>query len=192
MHTATLSMSREAAALAFRKYREHKAYQTPIDFEIERIYGAIAKGKIVIEALRSIREAGLGADGLPKLAIARADAKKCYLEDTYNGGCTMASDMRWVNGKTAKSRYEKFADNSFPGIKASRGSPYSAVVPHIPPEHRPKRGIQNYHILFEAHWSPEPPVDPLLLRRLTAGDVWLVVAAWDLTEVERAAMRGHI
>jgi len=35
------------------------------------------------------------------------------------------------------------------------------------------------------------PRDPMLLRRL-GGDLWLVVAHWDLTEVERAAMATRV
>jgi len=36
------------------------------------------------------------------------------------------------------------------------------------------------------------PRDPYLLRRLGKGDLWLVVAAWDLTEVERAALQSRV
>jgi len=34
-------------------------------------------------------------------------------------------------------------------------------------------------------------VDPYLLRRF-GGDAWLVVAAWDLTDVERAVMSQRV
>lgn len=36
------------------------------------------------------------------------------------------------------------------------------------------------------------PKDPYLLRRIGKGDMWLVVAAWDLTEVERAALATRL
>jgi len=65
-------------------------------------------------------------------------------------------------------------------------------VPIIPGYLRPKRGLQNYHILWEAEWSRGVPVDPYLLRRIGQGDLWLVVAAWELTEVERAAMSTRV
>lgn len=65
-------------------------------------------------------------------------------------------------------------------------------VPLIPLKFRPKTGIANYHILFEAEWERVVPKDPLLLRRLGAADLWLVVAAWDLTEVEQAALAARV
>ena len=66
-------------------------------------------------------------------------------------------------------------------------------MPHIPPDIRPKRGIQNYHVLYEAVWRREIPVDPLLLRRIgTTGDLWTVLGAWELTELERAVLASHM
>ena len=61
-------------------------------------------------------------------------------------------------------------------------------MPVIPVHLRPRRGLQNYHVLWEAEWERIPPRDPMLLRRIGRGDMSLVVAAWDLTEVERAAL----
>ncbi len=50
----------------------------------------------------------------------------------------------------------------------------------------------NYHILWEAEWTKIVPRDPYLLRRIGQADLWLVVAAWNLTEVERAALSTRI
>lgn len=52
--------------------------------------------------------------------------------------------------------------------------------------------MNKYHILWEAEWSPIPPRDPMLLRRIGKADLWVVVAHWDLTEVERAALSTRI
>jgi hypothetical protein len=46
------------------------------------------------------------------------------------------------------------------------------MVPIVPVHLRPKHGLQNYHILWEAEWHPVPPTDPMLLRRY-AGDLWI-------------------
>ena len=62
----------------------------------------------------------------------------------------------------------------------------------MPVDIRPKRGIENYHVLFEAIWQPVPPVDPMLVRRLGEADLWVVVAAWDLTEVERTVLASRM
>jgi hypothetical protein len=63
-----------------------------------------------------------------------------------------------------------------------------AQVPLVPLAYRPKRGLQNYHVLFEAVWSKAPPLDPFLLRRIGKSDLWVVVAMWELSEVERGAL----
>ena len=50
----------------------------------------------------------------------------------------------------------------------------------------------------EAGTVPDPdwkrravPRDPFLLRHLGKGDLWVVVAMWNLTEVERAALQAR-
>ena len=66
------------------------------------------------------------------------------------------------------------------------------MVPLIPLPLRPKRGLENYHVLWEAEWTGKVPFDPMLLRRIGRADLWLVVAGWDLTEVERAALATRL
>jgi hypothetical protein len=190
MPVETLTLDRSEAHKMWLKYQTHKHYQSPFDAEVERIYKAIANGKVVVNALASIVKAGLGEDRLPKLAIARADERICWLAPRSNGSASF-SGVRWPNGRTSRDRYFDFPADSFPGISTRHDA--SAAMPHIPPDIRPKRGIQNYHVLWEAIWRPEPPRDPLLLRRVgKTGDFWLVVGAWELTDVERAVMAGHM
>jgi hypothetical protein len=61
-----------------------------------------------------------------------------------------------------------------------------ALVPLIPPWARPKAKLSNYHILWEADWT-DVPVDPALLKHL-GGPLYVVLAVWDLTEVERSVL----
>ena len=65
-----------------------------------------------------------------------------------------------------------------------------AIVPIVPLHLRPKFNLSNYSILWEADWTAVPH-DPLLLRQLK-GDLWIVLAAWDLTEVERAVLSQRV
>jgi hypothetical protein len=71
---------------------------------------------------------------------------------------------------------------------------FRSMVPPVPPGLRPARHLRNYHVLWEAEWvqhaPPRPPGDPALLRRI-GGDVFAVVAVWDLTEMERAILGGR-
>jgi hypothetical protein len=55
----------------------------------------------------------------------------------------------------------------------------------------PERGLKNDHILREAIWHPALPVDPMPLRRL-GPELRRVVAAWELTPVEQAALATRV
>jgi hypothetical protein len=46
--------------------------------------------------------------------------------------------------------------------------------------------------LIFTEWRKVVPKDPYLLRRIGDGDMWVVVAHWDLTEVERAALAHRL
>lgn len=179
---ALTQVTRTAAAALYRKYKEHRAYQQPHDEEIAAIYKHIARGKTVIRALESIRTAGLNAEGFPKLAICRADMPTCWWRPR-RGACTFGEEYpRDKSRKTVRMTWEGLTDDKWRA---------EAVVPLIPIHLRPRRGIQNYYILWEAEWTQRYPVDPYLLRRF-GDDAWLVVAAWDLTDVERAVMSSRM
>jgi hypothetical protein len=64
---------------------------------------------------------------------------------------------------------------------------FRAIVPTVPPLLRPRHKLSGYTILWEADWTNEAPVDPALLKHL-GGDLYAVVAVWDLTELERAVL----
>lgn len=182
MRVEKLVIDREAAREAWRKYQAHKAYSKPHDAEIAAIYKRIGQGHTVIRALESIRVAGMNAQGLPRLAICAAHMTKCFF-DPYEDRCTFGK--RWP---ASRDRLE-VVRMDWPGLK--NGRIVEAVVPLIPLHLRPKRGLQNYHILWEAEWTKSYPVDPYLLRRF-GGDAWLVVAAWELTDIERAVMSSRL
>jgi hypothetical protein len=183
MKVEELKVMREDAAEMWRKYKEHREYQKPHDVEIAAIYKQLARGKTVIRAFDSIRAAGLGADGLPRLAICPAHMTTCFWRPARDQ-CTFGDRWPRSNARRTVVRME------WPGLDSPKYQG-EAVVPLIPIHLRPKRGLQNYHILWEAEWTKRYPVDPYLLRRF-GGDAWLVVAAWDLTDVERAVMSARL
>jgi hypothetical protein len=149
-------------------------------------YQKLAQGRLVIKALESIVSAGVNDKGLPKLAIARADATICHLSIHGNGAAAMAK-ARWSRRNNTTTF--NFPTGTFNGAVWKHAE---AVVPIVPLHLRPKRAMQNYHVLFEADWTKAPPHDPFLLRRLGKGDLWVVLAMWDLTEVEKAALTARL
>lgn len=185
METTTLTMVRAEARALYRQYRKHLHWSTPIDHEIARIYQLLAQGRVIVKALESITTAGLGEDKRPKLAIVRADAQRCFVRGW--GGAVRFSMKAWAYDNQTRT-YIDIPGDRFAGPVASG----EAIVPLVPLPHRPPRGLANYHILFEAEWRNVPPTDPMLLRRLGKADLWVVVAAWDLTEIERTVLAARI
>lgn len=170
MDVATITMPREAALKAYREYREHA--RTAQDHAIMTGYRQIAKGRALINAREAIAKAGFDIFGRPLLAFGRADqTHQEWLSRESFGEFTIQPKWRFD--------YE-------PG--PSRGwKRFRAQTPLIPPAIRPgATQLRKYWILWEANWTA-PPVDPLLLRHLS-GDLYVVLAAWDLTDLERAAM----
>lgn len=185
MDVTKLAIPKEEARRLYSEYKAHRQFQTDMDREIERIYKLIAAGKVIIQARESIRAAGLGTDGYPKLALCRADAKECRLEMYANGECRMYSDYSGWHAPRADSKRIMLPPGTFPA-RTTHGNA-RGIVPLIPVHLRPRTALDNYHILWEAEWKRVVPRDPYLLRHL-GGDMWMVLAAWDLTDVERAAM----
>ena len=195
MNVQELKLDREKARELYQAYKKHQYWSEPIDDEVRRAYQLIAQGRMVIRALESIRAAGLDKTGLPKLAITRATAERCWVE-VWADGRAQFREVRFLGHTETRKRISLPAGtfSSVPPFTQKWQSTHdgSAIVPLVPVHLRPKRGLANYHILWEAEWSPEPPMDPMLVRRIGKGDMWLVVAAWDLTEVERAALATRL
>ncbi len=193
MEVASVNIDREKAAELYREYKAHRHYSTPVDDEIRRAYKEIAAGKVVIQAIESVKRAGLNAQGLPNLAIARADLPLVHFKSSareQNGVFMSAHERRKYSSPRDHSARITMPRGSFPLIKDVWGR--DAKLPLIPVHLRPRTALDAYHILWEAEWEPVPPKDPYLLRRIGNADLWLVVAAWDLTEVERAALSTRV
>lgn len=182
-------VSRAKARELYEQYKAHKHCATPVDDEIRKAYREIARGGVVIKALESVARAGLNSERLPKLAIGRADLPHIDLRLGHDGSAVFAEEHSHHSRAHPSKRFA-FPRGTFPG-GASEKWKYRAVTPMIPAYLRPRHALENYHILWEADWCAIPR-DPYLLRRIGDGDLWLVLAAWDLTEVERAAMASRI
>lgn len=192
MQVETIKMDRDKARELHADYMRHRDRMRPEDHEIATIYKQIAAGHTVIRALESIRAAGVNEQGLPRLAIAPAHLTECWLATNMTHEPARASvrfGKQWAHERERKGVVRM----PWPGFKEPEGRRYHwcAQVPLIPVHLRPKYSLDRYHILWEAEWTKRYPVDPYLLRRF-GGDAWLVLAAWDLTPVERAVMEQRL
>jgi hypothetical protein len=185
MNVQPLGVTQDAAMNALREYKQHRSVYDKRDWEIERIYRQIARGKTVIAALDAIRRAGLDDNGNPRLAIMRADQTACICDRNDSDKIVLKADWR----SRAAEWYFEIPWPNRPPVKESWKNA-QALLPRIPPQHRPAAGtLSNYHLLWEADWK-DIPRDPYLLKRI-GKDAWVVLAAWDLTEVEMSVLRAH-
>ena len=189
MNVQPLGVTAEEAAIALVEYKAHRSTYDKRDWEIERIYRQIAKGRTVISVNDAIVRGGLDDLGRPKLAIMRADQRVCVCRPyDYSDRIVISNEHR---GRAAEWHFEIPWAGRPPINPAYRAKWwFEALLPRIPPQHRPPGGqLAKYHILWEADWTAIPR-DPLLLRRI-GRDAWVVLAAWDLTDVEMSVLRAH-
>ena len=200
MQTVTIGTSRFQAREEYKKYRklvqlrktnlktDAERRQFAEDEGLRRANLEIARGYKVLDLVATMRGAGMFETGLPKLAIARADQSECFCRAYIDGSCEFLPGQGFVSGRNQKDLRIRMAAGVFPPLRHVMTG--RAMVPSIPPSLRPEGDISRFHILWEAIWQKVPPVDPMLLKRLSA-NLFAVVATWDLTDLERAALNGR-
>lgn len=183
MNVPSIQVTQEQAKAALLQYKAHRNTYDARDWEIERIYRNIARGRTVISVHDAIRAGGIDHLGRPRLAIMRAD------QDTVRCSAWFGSSVTFTNEHRSHAREWHF-DIKWPGRAIHCQEHLHARLPRIPPQFRPVRGhLADYHLLWEADWTAIPR-DPLLLKRIGL-DAWIVLAAWDLTEVEMNVLRAR-
>lgn len=210
MEVQTIEMGVEQARDKLAAYERvlHRASDPEIAAAIDG-YRELAKGRKLVDVQQIFRECPVDDIGRPRFALARADRASVRL--------LWAAESSWCHFLTnADLRF----DRSFPELVRSvlmnrlhdhcaikswnpeaGATPEDlsgyALVPMVPPDVLRARSMRrNRWVLWEVEeWSdsrltPEPDRDPYLLRHL-GGTVYVVVGEWELTELERAIMRGR-
>lgn len=201
MKLDTIEIPVEEAKARLDEYRGQLAEErTAEDEAIAAGYRAAARGLPVIRLSEVIVAGGWFDKGLPKLAIARADATQVGVQVTRYADDTCQVVYRHTDDQWARVRAAHVGRHgvtvTLPTPAPPSGRPTwgrgQTVVPMIPPRFRPRRPrLHRTHVLWEVErWDPTPPVDPALLRHIR-GDLWAVLATWDLTELERAVIAGR-
>jgi hypothetical protein len=169
----------------------------------------IARGGTVVRTL--VHDKGRDTERrnhylLPRLAVTRSDAQFVFTRGIQRDGSVEFIDRvrPWHNYR--KGIYAIAAGFELPAdfvagenlSNAWYSTAWAAQVPIVPPKLRPRGGhvnLSNYATLWEVddwQWmrDPAPACDPALLRHV-AGDIYAVVATWDLTELERLVLSGR-
>lgn len=199
MNVATIEMPVDEAQDQLVAYKE--AVKRRHDDEMAMVlkgYKELAKGNALIKLSETMRQSGVDEEGMPRLAVCRADERWCQVE-LYSDGAATFKGFKvegWKGDQDHRAPSRKvaigprvFPDLAQPWLHVSRKR--KALVPFVPAPLRPVHHLRNYHILWEAEWQPTPPKDPYLLKRI-GGDLFTVLASWDLTEIERAVLAGRL
>jgi len=188
----TIEVSEEEATTKLAEYEEAlKHERTAEDEAIAQAYRAAKRGLQVVRLSEAVALGGyFDGTSLPRIAIARADATQCFV--AWSGDDIIYTDIdRWhVNQGALVGQHSvrvPMRDVALPTVRTWRRG--AAPVPLIPPRCRPRRyRLKRCHVLWEVEsWTQVPARDPALLRHIR-GDLWAVLAVWDLTDLERAIL----
>lgn len=197
MEMPVLEISQDDARMHLAEYEKQLTNERTVEDDAIRAgYRAIARGLPVISLPDVIAAGGFfDADGrkdngLPRLAVARADQKRCWVSQRRDhiiyADAPIARNMGALVG-----RHTVRVDTPCPRQVTYWGE-FRTLVPTIPPQHRPKRTrLHRFHILWEVEqWDMIPPVDPALIQHIR-GDLWAVHATWDLTALEQSVLTSR-
>jgi hypothetical protein len=216
MEVEQLAIPKKRASEEYEAYKKELQYsKTQFNKDMLSLYAHMKHGGKVIDLWEGMKLAGLNKDGDPKLAICRADSprvqfyrkfRQAWINNNYvdaeSDGGIFKSMHRQTNGHHTYFEDDvKIPKGFFPvWSKDAQTNKFihrdvETITPIIPAKIlNPLRShkIENYHILWEVdEWKPIPPRDPILLKRITP-NMFLVLATWDLTELERAVIRGRL
>jgi hypothetical protein len=224
MNLATVEIPRAGARERAAEYqrearREHDPGRRAELEEIARAYRIAARDEVALIALTpTIRAGGTLTRTLvrnrggkyerrehyaiPRLAVCTWRAAFCYTSGVQaDGSVEYADSLRrrydYSAGVIRLDAQLELPDGFTAGAYAvaTRSGAWTAMVPIVPPRHRPPRGLGDRLVLWEADdwtWStvPAPPGDPALLKHV-GGDFYAVEATWNLTELERLVLSGR-
>jgi hypothetical protein len=200
MDVKTISMSENEAEDIYKQYLEVvKTRKEKYLKDLKKVYHALKNGKKVIDIYEAFKKTGVKEDGNPKLAIAQAHLGIVQFDKEVGGGGIFGEASNWrkervidvrlpgntFDWKTSEGKMaERWTEISNPTIRTN--------VPLIPAHLLPEGKLENYYILWEVdEWKTiAKAVDPFLLKRINA-NTFIVLAEWDLTEVEQIVMRGE-
>ena len=170
--------------------------RTAEDDAIAMGYRAAARGLPVISLSQTILAGGFHDNGMPRIAIVEATATTCFAH-WRDSDLVFANRADWAANRGARvgssSVRVPLPAESLPSwnrrSKHTYWSQASTIVPIVPPRYRPRlRNLRHRHVLWEVEqWTRVVPRDPALLRHIR-GDLWAVLAVWDLTDLERAVL----
>ena len=197
MHTPLITEDPAQAREQLAEYNRQLHRRDDPEYQaIAAGYAELAVGRPLLNLKECFATVPLDEKGRPRLAIARADRRTVMLRMLSGRLNRMLFDTR----KNQAPNGALAIDVEVPPFAGRNFWRSYALVPMIPAAVRDEipRGtaVTSCHILWEVEqWSDTPlgsqaDRDPYLLRYL-GGDLWTVLAEWNLTQLERSVMAGR-
>jgi hypothetical protein len=205
MNVSIFTMDKAEAEKKLQAYRTQLKKRANTEYELAvKAYEMVAKGQAILNIVDAFQQTGLGEDLRPKLAIARADKKEVQVHvSASNRRLSFSTHARgmWAGGYEGNLFVNVpfvFTPEQDQVIRKQYSMTGFALVPMIPADIRAnvKGSDEDYMILWEVEkWADRSltspaPRDPYLLKHI-AGELYAVVAEWDLTDLERSIMSGR-
>lgn len=193
MNVATITMPPKEAEKKLKAFRAnvHRQAESEYSAAIEG-YEALAEGTPLVDLASVFRDCPLDAEGRPRLAVCRADRKEVKFRSRRD------SVGSFLGGNSSQTELSETLNLQFDFGRKLDWIVAFAPVPMIPADKIPAKGSRkDWFILWEVdHWSERsrfapPSRDPYLLKRI-AGDLYAILAEWDLTDLELAIMSGAV
>lgn len=161
-----------------------------LDHKMANVYLALANNLTVVNIEDTIRNIGQDRKTRPLVAIANASWRGVILTRGARGDLRFEQNTGITADRVSGHSYNYPEETLRPLANDFRTFTSTATVPLIPPKFRPD-ALDQFAILWEPLWTGEPTrvVDPILLRPL-GGSLFTVIAAWDVTAIEQAILRG--
>ena len=177
-------------------------------------YRHLSEGRRIIDIVKVLKTGGLieGTKTHPALAVCNAEFPWCIFTwrapEWSNNVARESFGFYGVHEKPTNSWRRSIPMGTYYGRRKHilvPKTPYPMIqtegsdrmsgtlltsVPVIPAKYRPKGRLGRYFILWEPEgWAkiPEPPGDPLLLRRIS-NNLFVILAQWDLSPLEQAVI----
>lgn len=200
MNVEAISVDKDLAKQKYKEYIEAAKKQKSKEYSaLRRAYRALSKGLKVIDIYQAFNDTGKKSDK-PKLAIVRADSTEVFFTKQSNGaGKFSRHDPRNWRNHEIRSDVALPSETFEPWVGENPERPWVIPnselvtnVPIIPASVSVPKKLENYYILFEVkEWRNNATVrDPYLLERIN-DNTFVVLAEWDVTDVEAIVMRSR-
>lgn len=193
-----ITITEEEATEEYEAFKEQlRREKTQYNRDMLALYAHMRKGGKVIDFNAVLKKIGLNEKQQPRLAICRADQITVRFDKRNNGsgafygseyGAFGRKDTVYVPDGTF-TNFEK-NENAF----SFKNQTLQTKVPLIPARIRNalrSKHLQNYYILWDVKDWEVVPKDPMILKRVRNLNLFIVLATWDMTKLERALVNGR-